>query len=107
MSTVDPIPAYRPQLSEWSLPCGPLTKMGYGPGYFYSSIMSSTSVLSSYTVSSSCGPPGWYDTSRSLYVLYQSPAICPSGYTVACTWFDSYQGPTPLPGEEVWNCVPR
>jgi len=47
---------YRPQTTPWSLPCGPLTLIHYGPGYFTNSDGVGTNLV---TPSSSCGPLGW------------------------------------------------
>ncbi|KAK3368600.1 hypothetical protein B0H63DRAFT_488795 [Podospora didyma] len=91
---------YRPQTSLWSLSCGPVTKFQYGTGVFTSWLGGSTTS----TLPSSCGPPGWYISSS--VIPYYSPAICPSGYTAACSWYDSAQGPTPLAGETAYNCLP-
>ncbi len=55
---------------------------------------------------SSCAPPKfqeyWWST-----VGYYSPAICPGGYTVGCTRWESGQGPKVEPTEQAMMCVPR
>ncbi|KAK4445199.1 hypothetical protein QBC34DRAFT_497773, partial [Podospora aff. communis PSN243] len=96
---------YRPATTQWTLPCGPLTSIEYGSGSFTNPYTPSAFP----TLASSCGPSGWYDTSRpsgSTRIIYMSPAICPSGYTVACTWYSRSQGPIPTSDEEAWNCLP-
>ncbi|KAK0639477.1 hypothetical protein B0T16DRAFT_244776 [Cercophora newfieldiana] len=100
-----PAPLYRPATTQWSLPCGPLTGVEYGISTFthpYSPTVSPGSA-------SSCGPSGWYDSSRpssSSRIVYMSPGICPSGYTVACSWYSTAQGPIPTSDEQAWNCLP-
>jgi hypothetical protein len=53
----------------------------------------------------SCAPPNfskyWWDQAG-----FYSPAICPQGYTMGCTRWDSDQGPTVEPTETAMQCVP-
>jgi len=98
--------------SRWTLPCGLLTNVYYANGFFGGQT----------TSPSSCGPSGWYASSTpsvesfAPYVVtwtwpvrvgYYSPAICPSGYTAACSWYRTHQGPTPEPTETAMNCLPE
>jgi hypothetical protein len=54
----------------------------------------------------SCYPRGWSD-----YWFgntgYYSPAICPSGYTIACSRYATAQGPDVEPTETAALCAPR
>ncbi|XXH02146.1 hypothetical protein Hte_008514 [Hypoxylon texense] len=55
-----------------------------------------------WTSNPDCAPPGYasyFDT------YYYSPAICPSGFTVGCSRYGSFQGPDVEPTETAMLCV--
>ncbi|OTA92225.1 hypothetical protein M434DRAFT_328493 [Hypoxylon sp. CO27-5] len=54
---------------------------------------------SSYT---DCAPPGY---ASYFETYYYSPAICPSGYTVGCSRYGDFQGPSVEPTETAMLCV--
>ncbi|KAK3374674.1 hypothetical protein B0H63DRAFT_452521 [Podospora didyma] len=54
---------------------------------------------------SSCAPPNW-TSYWGGNVGYYSPAICPSGWTIACGRFASAQGPALTFGESAGMCAP-
>jgi hypothetical protein len=88
-----------------TFPCGPLTDATWRSGN--KTLWRGTG---SQTIDPSCIPSGvgFFDTSAATGygLFFFSPAICPSGYTVACSrWIDS-QGPEPLPTETAMNCLP-
>ncbi|KAI2619859.1 hypothetical protein GGS26DRAFT_321794 [Hypomontagnella submonticulosa] len=66
------------------------------------STRSTTDIDMFWTSSPECAPPGYasyFDT------YYYSPAICPSGYTVGCSRYGEFQGPSVEPTETAMLCV--
>ncbi|KAI1407894.1 hypothetical protein F5Y13DRAFT_173708 [Hypoxylon sp. FL1857] len=49
-----------------------------------------------------CAPPGY---ASYFETYYYSPAICPSGYTVGCSRYGDFQGPSVEPTETAMLCV--
>ncbi|KAK0728427.1 hypothetical protein B0T26DRAFT_748650 [Lasiosphaeria miniovina] len=101
MSFVSNYPPAGSMTRVFTPPCGPITNAGYGPSSFIGE-------HGHANYASSCGPPGWLDRNAGEFsVGYFSPAICPAGYTAACTWYDVAQGPAPAAGTETaMNCLP-
>lgn len=81
-------------------PCGPLTNAEWGSG--------DTTLYDNFgsPIPTSCVPSGFALDVQYGQMPYWSPAICPSGYYPACTWWTNNQGPPPLPTETAWNCLP-
>ncbi|RKU44955.1 hypothetical protein DL546_006417 [Coniochaeta pulveracea] len=97
----------------WTPPCGAITDASYGTTDNFPSVAHATTfkravkdITTTTAWDSSCGPPGWYDLHGPDNVGYFSPGICPSGYTAACTWYATEQGPNPGPEETAYNCLP-
>ena len=56
-------------------------------------------------VPESCLLPSWSAYWFRTGIGYYSPAICPSGFAVCHSRYDSGQGPEPLPGETAMLCA--
>ncbi|KAJ2898332.1 hypothetical protein MKZ38_004004 [Zalerion maritima] len=58
-----------------------------------------------------CAPPGWSVYTKETWGWHQgfySPAICPEGYTIACSRpLSGAHGPLPEWTEEAYMCLPR
>jgi hypothetical protein len=97
--------------TTWTPPCGAITDARYGtednfPSYWHPPTHLKVAGSLTPAWESSCGPPGWYDTRAPKSVGYFSPGICPVGYTAACTWYATEQGPPPSSIETAYNCLP-
>lgn len=96
--------------TTWTPPCGAITDAVYGTEDNFPSVEHPTHIKLARSLTpawqSSCGPPGWYDTRAPKFVGYFSPGICPEGYTAACTWYATEQGPKPPSTETAYNCLP-
>ncbi|KAI1800235.1 hypothetical protein F4811DRAFT_540150 [Daldinia bambusicola] len=55
-----------------------------------------------WTSNPKCAPPGY---ASYFETYYYSPAICPSGFTVGCSRYDDFQGPSVEPTETAVLCV--
>ncbi|KAI1372513.1 hypothetical protein F4677DRAFT_432459 [Hypoxylon crocopeplum] len=71
-------------------------------GCFPVSTRSTSDIDMFWTSNPECAPPG-YETYFETY--YYSPAICPSGFTVGCSRYGSFQGPSVESTETAMLCV--
>lgn len=62
---------------------------------------STTSELTSCVPKISLKPANYFSS------VYYSPAICPAGYTVDCSRYDTEQGPSVKTGETAVICCPK
>ncbi|KAI0376767.1 hypothetical protein F5Y04DRAFT_265701 [Hypomontagnella monticulosa] len=66
------------------------------------STRSTTDIDMFWTSNPECAPPGY---ASYFETYYYSPAICPSGYTVGCSRYGDFQGPSVEPTETAVLCV--
>ncbi|KAI1473405.1 hypothetical protein F4774DRAFT_415848 [Daldinia eschscholtzii] len=71
-------------------------------GCFPVSTRSTTDIDVFWSSNPDCAPPGY---ASYFETYYYSPAICPSGFTVGCSRFDDFQGPSVEPTETAVLCV--
>ncbi|KAI0886441.1 uncharacterized protein GGS22DRAFT_187686 [Annulohypoxylon maeteangense] len=84
-------------------PVAPLTTVWTAsPGCFPVSTRSTTDIDMFWTSHTDCAPPGY---ASYFETYYYSPGICPSGFTVGCSRYGDFQGPSVEPTETAMLCV--
>ncbi|KAI1472143.1 uncharacterized protein F4812DRAFT_407630 [Daldinia caldariorum] len=71
-------------------------------GCFPVSTRPTTDIDVFWTSNPKCAPPGY---ASYFETYYYSPAVCPSGFTVGCSRYDDFQGPSVEPTETAVLCV--
>ncbi|KAI5860946.1 hypothetical protein GGS23DRAFT_202576 [Durotheca rogersii] len=84
-------------------PAGSLTTIwSASPGCYPVSTSPTVDIDQFWSSRTQCGPPGYISY---FDIYYYSPAICPSGFTVGCSRYGSFQGPPVEPTETAMLCV--